>query len=106
MYYSEFFSDKLVNLQVKHFFRPLELGKRSKPQLVLITRHAIGGMTDKSKHLGVNFEKLNRWYNESGFEVNNIFAGFGLNFAYRYGYYHLPEITDNISFKFTFYFKL
>ena len=26
MYYSEFFSDKLVNLQVKHFFRPLELG--------------------------------------------------------------------------------
>ena len=106
MYYSEFFSDKLVNLQVKHFFRPLELGKRSKPQLVLITRHAIGGMKDKSKHLGINFKKLDRWYNESGFEVNNIFAGFGLNFAYRYGYYHLPEITDNISFKFTFYFKL
>ena len=106
MYYSEFFIDKLVNLQVKHFFRPLELGKRSKPQLVLITRHAIGGMKDKIKHLGINFEKLDRWYNESGFEVNNIFAGFGLNFAYRYGYYHLPEITDNISFKFTFYFKL
>ena len=106
MYFSEFFSDRLANLQVKHFFRRWEIGKYSNPQLVLITRHAIGDMTNKANHYGINFNTLEHGYSESGFEINNIITGFGLNFAYRYGAYHLPNFEDNIAFKFTFYFKL
>ena len=106
MFFSEFFSDRLANLQVKHFLRSWNLGKYSNPQLVLITRHAIGDMKNKNDHYGIRFNTLEHGYSESGFEINNILAGFGLNFAYRYGAYHLPNFEDNIAFKFTFYFKL
>ena len=106
MYFSEFFSDRLANLQVKHFLRRWSLGKYSNPQLVLITRHAIGDMSNKTDHYGIRFNTLEHGYSESGFEINNILTGFGLNFAYRYGAYHLPNFEDNIAFKFTFYFKL
>ncbi|MBW2961864.1 DUF5686 family protein [Mesonia aestuariivivens] len=106
MYFSEFFSDRLANIQVKHFLKRWDLGKYSNPQLVLITRHAIGNMSDQNKHYGIKFNTLEHGYSESGFEINNIVTGFGLNFAYRYGAYHLPKFEDNIAFKFTFYFKL
>jgi hypothetical protein len=106
MYFSEFFSSKLANLQVKHFFRRWEIGKYSNPQLVLITRHAVGNMDHKENHFGINFNTLEHGYSESGFEINNLITGFGLNFAYRYGAYHLPKLEDNFAFKFTFYFKL
>jgi len=106
MYFSEFFSSKLANLQVKHFLRRWEIGKYSNPQLVLITRHAVGNMDNKKNHFGINFNTLEHGYSESGFEINNLITGFGLNFAYRYGAYHLPKLEDNFAFKFTFYFKL
>ncbi len=106
MFFSEFFSDRLASLQVKHFFREFDFGKYSKPQIVLITRHAIGNMRNIDKHYGLNFNTLDHGYSESGFEINKILYGFGLSFAYRYGAYHLPKFEDNISFKFTFYFKL
>jgi len=106
MYFSEFFSDQLATLQLKHHFRTWDLGKYSQPEFVLITRHAIGDFSDQQKHSGLTFNTLEQGYSESGFEINQILFGFGLSFAYRYGAYHLPEIEDNISFKFTFYFKL
>src|SRR5699024_3305224 len=106
MYFSEFFSDRLATLQIKHRFRAFDLGANFRPQLVLITRHAIGNMSDKNKHFGLQFNTLEKGYSESGLEINNILFGFGLSFAYRYGAYHLPVFADNISAKFTFYFKL
>ena len=106
MYFSEFFSDRLASLQIKHRFRPWDFGRYSKPELVLITRHAIGDFEDQAKHSGLSFNTLEHGYSESGLEINKILFGFGLSFAYRYGAYHLPELEDNISFKFTFYFKL
>ncbi|MDR6300112.1 DUF5686 and carboxypeptidase-like regulatory domain-containing protein [Mesonia maritima] len=106
MYFSEFFSDRLATLQIKHHFRPWDWGKFSNPELVLITRHAIGNFSDQQKHYGLTFNTLDQGYSESGLEINKILFGFGLSFAYRYGAYHLPEIEDNMSLKFTFYFKL
>lgn len=106
MFFSEFFSDRLASLQIKHFFREFDFGKYSKPQVVLITRHAIGNMRNIDKHYGLNFNTLKHGYSESGFEINKILFGFGLSFAYRYGAYHLPKWEDNLSLKFTFYFKL
>ncbi|TPN86103.1 DUF5686 family protein [Aquimarina algicola] len=106
MFFGEFFSDKLATLQVKHTIPPIRIANWLKPELVLITRYAIGDVDDLESHQNVEFSSLNQGFQESGFEINKLFAGFGLSFAYRYGAYHLPRIEDNISFKFTFYLKL
>jgi len=106
MYFGEFFSDKITTLQIKHSLRRFYISEHLKPELVLITRHALGDMNNTNRHLNVTFNTLDQLYSETGFELNKILFGFGLSFAYRYGYYHLPDIENNISFKFTFYLKL
>ncbi len=106
MYFGEFFSDKLATLHVKHSLRRFYFSSRFKPELVFITRHAIGSLTDRERHNGIPFNTLEEVYSESGFELNKLIFGFGLSFAYRYGFYNLPEFEDNISFKFTFYLNL
>ncbi|NRD18929.1 hypothetical protein HNV08_02625 [Winogradskyella eckloniae] len=106
MYFNEFFSDKFSTLQLKHSLKPFNISERFKPQLVLISRFAIGEMTSKSRHQGIEFNTLENVYSESGFEINKLFFGFGLSFAYRYGGYHLPKFEDNLAFKFTFNISL
>jgi hypothetical protein len=106
MYFGEFFSDKLTTLQVRHSLRRFKFSEKIKPELVIITRHALGDLENKDEHLGLVFNTLDQFYSESGFEINKILYGFGLSFAYRYGYYSLPHFDDNLSFKFTFYLKL
>jgi hypothetical protein len=106
MYFNEFFSDKFSTLQLKHYFRPFNISERFKPQLVLISRYAIGEMNSVDRHEGIGFSTLEKLYSESGFEINKLIFGFGLSFAYRYGAYHLPELEDNLAFKFTFNISL
>ncbi|OAB80497.1 DUF5686 family protein [Cochleicola gelatinilyticus] len=106
MYFGEFFSDKLTTLQVKHSLRRFYFSERFKPELVFITKHALGSLSNKTDHVGLEFNTLEQIYSETGFELNKLIFGFGLSFAYRYGYYNLPEFEDNVSFKFTFYLKL
>ena len=106
MFFSEFFSDRLATLQVRHKLRSFKISNWFKPEMVLITRYAIGDVSNQDRHLGVDFNSLQEVYQESGFEINKLFAGFGLSFAYRYGAYHLSKFEDNIAFKFTFYLKL
>ena len=106
MYFGEFFSDKLATLQIKHSLRRFYFSKKMKPELVFITRHAIGNLSNKEKHVGLQFNTLDKFYSESGFELNKILFGFGLSFAYRYGAYHLDDFEDNVSFKFTFNLSL
>ncbi|MDC7994737.1 DUF5686 family protein [Altibacter sp. HG106] len=106
MYFGEFFSDRLATLQIKHSLRRFNISERFRPELVFITRHAWGDLNNPEQHLGIPFNTLEEFYSESGFELNKLLFGFGLSFAYRYGYYHLPDLEDNISFKFTFYLKL
>lgn len=106
MYFNEFFSDKYAMFQAKHQFKPFKITKSFRPELTLITRYAIGDADNIERHLGQQFNSLEHGFSESGFEINKLFAGFGLSFMYRYGAYHLPELQDNISFKFTYYFSL
>lgn len=106
MYFGEFFSDKLTTLQIKHSLRRFKLTEKWKPELVFITRHAIGDMKDTNRHFGIPFNTLDHLYNETGVELNKIIFGFGLSFAYRYGYYNLPGFERNMSFKFTFNLKI
>ncbi|ULC59457.1 DUF5686 family protein [Flaviramulus sp. BrNp1-15] len=102
MYFNEFFSDKFATFQLKHFIKPFNISKRYKPQLVLITRYAIGDMKNPERHQNISFGSLKKGYSESGFEINKLLFGFGFSFTYRYGGYHLPEFSDNVAFKFTF----
>lgn len=106
MHFGEFYSDKLAIFQLKHALRRFKLTEKWKPELVFITRHAWGDMGNTDRHFGIPFSTLDQLYNESGLELNKILFGFGLSFAYRYGYYHLPTFEENVSFKFTFYLKL
>ena len=106
MYFNEFFSDRFSTLQVKHSFKPFKISDRFKPQLVLISRYAIGNMNNIDRHQGIPFNTLRKLYSESGFEINKLLFGFGLSFAYRYGGYHLDDFEDNIAFKFTFNISL
>ncbi|MGC1630581.1 MAG: hypothetical protein WA749_00575, partial [Gelidibacter sp.] len=102
MFFNEFFSDRLAVLQLKHALKPFYISKYSEPQMVLISRFALGNMNDIERHQNINFGTLNKGYSEAGLELNKIIFGFGLSFAYRYGAYHLPLFSDNIALKFTF----
>ncbi|MBD0833522.1 hypothetical protein [Aestuariibaculum sediminum] len=102
MFFNEFFSDKFTTLQIKHYFKPFNISQSHKPQMVLITRYALGSMTNPQRHQNISFNTLDKGYTETGFELNKLLFGFGLSFTYRYGAYHLPDIEDNIALKFTF----
>lgn len=102
MFFNEFFSDRFATLQLKHYLKPFNIAKRFQPQMVFISRFALGNMHNIERHQEVDFGTLNKGYSEAGFEINKILFGFGLSFAYRYGGYHLPEFSDNIAAKFTF----
>ena len=102
MFFSEFFSTSLASLHIKHRFAPFKFSNTFRPEMVLISRHAIGNFSHQDRHLGIEFNTLEKGYSEAGLELNKIFWGFGLSFAYRYGAYHLPNFEDNIAFKFTF----
>ncbi|APY01401.1 DUF5686 family protein [Lacinutrix venerupis] len=102
MFFDEFFSDRFATLVVKHYIKPFRITSYFKPQLVLITRYAVGNMNNINRHQNVNFGTLKNGYTESGFEINKLLLGFGLSFTYRYGAYHLPKEEDNLALKFTF----
>ncbi len=102
MFFNEFFSDRFVTLQFKHYLNPFEITHWFKPQLVFINRFAIGSMRNPQQHQGITFNTLDKIYSETGFEINKLLFGFGLSFAYRYGAYYLDDFEDNIAFKFTF----
>lgn len=106
MYFDEFFSDKQAAVHIRHQLRPINIIPAVKPELSFISRHVIGDFKNREVHRNVNFNTLQHLYNEAGVELNNIFFGLGLSAAYRYGAYHLPELGDNFSFKFTFELKI
>ncbi|MDR5589279.1 DUF5686 family protein [Christiangramia sp. SM2212] len=106
MYFNEFYSTSQAMLHVRHQLRPFKISNSFQPELVFISRHAIGDFEDPEKHQNVSFNTLEHGYSEAGLELNKLFAGFGLSTAYRYGAYHLPTFKENFSFKFTLQLQL
>jgi len=102
MYFNEFFSSSYVMIHTKFGFKRVQLFKKVKPLMVLVTRMAWGDMHQPEQHLGVDYKTLNRGYYESGIELNQIFYGFGLSGFFRYGPYQLPKFENNIALKLTF----
>jgi hypothetical protein len=106
MFFGEFFSDQLFTAQIKHRLRPFNFGKKFKPEMVFISRFAIGDIRNPQDHLDIEFGSLRKGFTETGFEINKLIFGFGTSLTYRYGGYHLPNWEDNIAFKFTFNLQL
>ncbi|GGD19072.1 DUF5686 family protein [Flavobacterium orientale] len=102
MYFNEFFSNRYVMLHFKHGFKRIELFKKVKPALVMVTRMAWGEMEKPEQHIGLNYKTLNDGFFESGIELNQIYKGLGLAGFYRYGPNQLSRFEDNIALKITF----
>lgn len=106
MYFNEFFSNKYVFLQLEHQFPKLEISRKIKPVFSLVTKYGWGDLDHPEQHLIIKFKTLEKGYLESGFELNNIFKGFGLMAFYRYGPNQLPTFEDNIAVKLSFQLDL
>ncbi len=106
MYFNEFFSDRQAALHISHQFSPFRISDTYKPELTLLNRFVIGSFGDIEAHQNIEFKSLRHGFSEAGLELNKLFGGFGLSFAYRYGAYHLPSFKENFSFKFTLKLKI
>ncbi len=107
MRYNEFISDKYAMLQVKHKFnKRLKISKKLRPQISLITRGALGTIKNPLYHTGINFKNMEKGYFESGFEMNQLYKGFGLSSFYRFGAYQNIEWSNNLAVKLTYRLNL
>ena len=102
MYFNEFFSERQLALHIRHKFRPILISESIRPEFSIISRHVIGDFKNMAPHQNIEFKSLKEGFSEAGMELDNIFLGFGLSAAYRYGAYHLPTFKENFSFKFKF----
>jgi len=106
MAYNEFISDRFVAIHIKHELKPFEISSKFKPQLIFVTRAAIGDIDNPSHHNGLVFKSLKNGYLESGLEFKRLFKGFGLSTYYRYGANSNPEWSDNLSLKISYKISL
>ncbi len=106
MGYNEFISDRFVAIHLKHEITSFKITKKFKPQLTLVTRVAIGNISNAAYQNGLEFKTLKKGYIESGLEFNSLFKGFGLSAFYRYGAYKNPEWSDNLALKLTYRLRL
>ena len=106
MYFNEFYSDRYSLFQLKHYFNKFQISKSIKPILILGTKAAFGGFSHPENHQGIAFKTMEKGFFESGFELQNIFKGFGLATYYRYGPYQLSTFDQNIAIKLSFTLNL
>ena len=106
MYFNEFFSDRYSLFQLKHYFNKFQISRSIKPTLILGSKVAFGGFSHPENHQGITFKTMEKGFYESGFELQNIFKGFGLSTYYRYGPYQLEKFDQNIAIKLSFTLNL
>lgn len=106
MFFNEFYSDRYSFFQLKHYFNKWMISKSIKPTLVLGSKTAFGYFSHPENHQGITFKTMEKGFFESGFELQNIFKGFGLSTYYRYGPYQLEKFDQNIAVKLTFTLNL
>lgn len=106
MYFNEFYSDRYSLFQLKHYFNKFQISKSIKPTLILGSKVAFGGFSHPENHQGIAFKTMEKGFYESGFELQNIFKGFGLSTYYRFGPYQLEKFDQNIAIKLSFTLNL
>ncbi len=106
MFFNEFFSSEFAMIHIKHGFKRMKLARKVNPSFVLVTRAVWGNLKNKERHFGLNYKTLEQGFFESGFELNQIYSGFGLTAFYRYGPNQLPKFEDNLAIKVSFILNL
>jgi len=106
MFFNEFFSSQYAMLQLKHGFKRVQIAKKIRPTMVLVTRMAWGNMQNPEQHHGIEYKTLDKGFFESGIELNQIYKGFGLTGFYRYGANQLSRFEDNLAIKLSFILDL
>ncbi len=106
MGYNEFISDRFAAIHLKHELKPFKIGSKFKPQLIFVTRAAIGDIENASYHNELIFKSLKNGYLESGLEFKSLLKGFGLSTFYRYGANTNQEWSDNLAVKISYKIRL
>jgi hypothetical protein len=106
MFFNEFFSSKYASFQFKHGFNRVDLFKKIRPSLVIVTRMALGNLENPEQHIGINYKTLNKGFFESGMELNQIYKGLGFTAFYRYGPNQLSKFEDNLAVKLSYTLNL
>jgi hypothetical protein len=105
---NEFLSDRFVYLFYTHDFgKLLWRAKRFSPEFVVATNVGFGWLQHPEYHKNIFFNTMGQGYFESGIQINKLLNIFGIYTVgaavyYRYGYYHLPNTSDNFAYKVTF----
>nr|WP_294929589.1 DUF5686 family protein [uncultured Flavobacterium sp.] len=106
MFFNEFFSSEYLFFQIKHGFNRVNILKKVRPSLVLVSRMAWGNMENPEQQVGPSYKTLNKGFFESGIELNKIYKGIGLGGFYRYGPNQLTKFQDNIAVKISYVLDL
>ncbi len=106
MFFNEFFSSQYAMLQLKHGFKRVQIAKKIRPTMVLVTRMTWGNMQNPEQHHGIEYKTLDKGFFESGIELNQVYKGFGLTGFYRYGANQLSRFEDNLALKLSFILDL
>jgi len=103
---NEFLSSRYIYLFLSHDFEKLIINRPNfSPEFKIATNIAWGDLDKTSIHKNLNFKTLDKFYFESGLQINNLFSSqissVGFGFYYRYGKYQLGKLTDNFAIRFT-----
>jgi hypothetical protein len=105
MYINEFISTQYASLftiyNTGKFIKP---NKYINPEIEIINNIGIGQLLNREKLTYIELSDISRSYTETGLRLKNLYqsgmSSFGVGVFYRYGYYALPEMKQNIVYKF------
>lgn len=97
----EFYSDKHFMFNISHKFAGFRfLKKEIFPEFIY--RGLIGDLKSPQDHKNYNFSIPNKYYQETGLELNQLFMGvFGIGAYYRFGTYAYDAFDQNFFLKLT-----
>jgi len=104
---NEFLSDRYLFLFYTHNFGRLLLRtNKFNPEIAVAANFGIGSISKPNLHQNVAFETMDQIYCESGLMINRLlnlpgFYTLGVGVFYRFGYYHLPVLADNFTYRLT-----
>jgi hypothetical protein len=106
----EFTSNQAVHFFMQHNFGNLLFKPKNilfRPEFVLVQAIGYGSLQNAQSHKQIILQAPEKGIFETGLLIKNLYrkklrllyVGIGGGVFYRYGYYHLPTISDNFSYK-------
>lgn len=103
----EFISDQYAFASIKQRMWNVKLVKNKNIPVHVVYKLGYGSLDNGDHHSGINFQEMNKVYQEAGLEINNLFLKvFGLGLYYRFGAYNQDDFENDFSLKATFNFGI